>query len=71
MIEREINGEYRYFYYFTAAQQVGVAVSDEPDVHFADIGHPLVDTFPEGVSRGPHIDPDVFLDPVSGKTFLY
>ncbi len=71
MIERQIDGEYRYFYYFTAAQRVGVAVSDEPDGRFVDSGQPLVDTFPEGVQGGQHIDPDVFRDPVSGKYYLY
>lgn len=71
MIEKKIDGRYRYFFYFTAAQQIGVAVSDDPTGPFKDLGQPLVDSFPEGVSQGQHIDPDVFADPVTGKNYLY
>jgi hypothetical protein len=69
--EKKINGQYQYFYYFTAAQKIGVAVSDNPTGPFTDIGKPLIDTRPNGVTRGQVIDPDVFTDPVSGKSYLY
>ncbi len=71
IIERKINGQYKYFYYFTAAQKIGVAVADNPAGPFKDSGKPLVNSLPEGVKGGQQIDPDVFYDPVSGKYFLY
>jgi sucrose-6-phosphate hydrolase SacC (GH32 family) len=71
IVEKKINGEYKYFYYFTAAQKIGVAVSDNPTGPFVDLGKPLIAERPEGINRGQVIDPDVFTDPVSGKTYLY
>ncbi len=71
MVEKKINGEYRYFFYYTANKQVGVAVSSEPTGPFVDLGKPLVNVKPAGVSGGQEIDPDVFTDPVSGKSYLY
>lgn len=70
-IEKKVDGEYKYFYYFTAAQKIGVAVADDPAGPFTDIGRPLVDFKPSGASGGQEIDPDVFHDPVSGKDFFY
>tara|TARA_R100001369_G_scaffold75367_1_gene104242 strand:+ start:764 stop:2920 length:2157 start_codon:yes stop_codon:yes gene_type:complete len=70
-IEKEVNGEYKFFYYFTAAQKIGVAISDNPTGPFVDLGKALISGKPDGVKGGQEIDPDVFLDPVSGKTFLY
>jgi len=70
-IEKKINGQYKYFYYFTAAQKIGVAVSDSPTGPFIDSGKPLVSERPEGAIGGQEIDPDVFTDPVSGKSYLY
>ncbi len=71
IIERKIAGEYKYFYYFTAAQKIGVAVSDNPAGPFVDSGEPLINFKPNGVHGGQEIDPDVFLDPESGKYYLY
>ena len=71
IVEKKIKGKYKYFYYFTAAQKVGVAVSDNPTGPFVDSGKALVSTKPEGVKGGQVIDPDVFTDPKSGKTYLY
>ncbi|WP_240915219.1 family 43 glycosylhydrolase [Chitinophaga oryziterrae] len=71
IIERKINGKYKYFYYFTAAQKIGVAVADDPTGPFVDSGKPLIDKYPEGVTRGQQIDPDVFSDPKTGKNYLY
>ncbi len=70
-IEKEVNGKYKYFYYFTAAQKVGVAVADNPSGPFTDSGKPIIDFRPEGVNGGQEIDPDVFHDPQSGKDYLY
>jgi len=71
IIEKKMDGDYKYFYYFTAAQKIGVAVADDPTGPFMDSGHPLIDFKPEGVTGGQEIDADVFTDPVSGKTYLY
>lgn len=71
IIEKKVAGQYKYFYYFTAAQKIGVAVSDNPTGPFVDIGQPLIATHPEGVKGGQEIDPDVFTDPRTGKSYLY
>ncbi|HEY1163743.1 MAG TPA: family 43 glycosylhydrolase, partial [Chitinophaga sp.] len=36
IIEKKIDGKYQYFYYFTAAQKIGVAVADSPTGPFKD-----------------------------------
>ncbi|UUF13692.1 MULTISPECIES: family 43 glycosylhydrolase [Flavobacterium] len=71
IVEKKIKGKYQYFYYFTAAQKIGVAVSDNPEGPFKDSGKALISTRPEGVKGGQEIDPDVFTDPKSGKSYLY
>jgi arabinoxylan arabinofuranohydrolase len=70
IIEKMIEGKYRYFYYFCAAQKIGVAVADDPAGPFTDSGQPLIASAPPGAG-GQQIDPDVFYDPASGKTYLY
>jgi hypothetical protein len=69
--EKKINGQYRYFFYYTGDAKIGVAASDNPQGPFTDIGKPLVATKPNGITRGQIIDPDAFTDPVSGKSYLY
>ena len=71
IIEKKIDGGYKYFYYFTAAQKIGVAVADDPTGPFVDSGQPLIDYKPDGIARGQEIDADVFTDPESGKSYLY
>ncbi len=71
IIEKKMNGEYRYFYYFTAAQKIGVAVAEHPTGPFTDSGKALIDFKPKGINRGQEIDPDVFTDPKTGKSYLY
>ena len=71
MIEKKIDGAYKYFFYFTAAQNIGVAYSDNPAGPFTDKGEVLIDWKPEGINWGQEIDPDVFTDPQSGKSYLY
>jgi len=71
IVEKKIKGKYKYFYYFTAAQKVGVAVADHPAGPFKDLGKPLLADRPEGVNRGQVIDPDVFTDPQTGKSYIY
>lgn len=70
-IEKKVNGAYKYYYYFTAAQKIGVAVADDPTGPFTDSGKALIAKAPEGIKGGQEIDPDIFEDPVSGKTYLY
>ncbi len=69
--EKKIDGNYRYFYYFTAAQKIGVAVAEQPTGPYKDIGEPLIDWKPEGINRGQEIDPDVFTDPLTNISYLY
>jgi hypothetical protein len=69
--EKKINGNYKYFYYFCAAQKIGVAVSDNPVGPFVDSGKALIDKRPDGAKGGQQIDPDVFTDPQTGKNYLY
>lgn len=71
IIEKKVNGQYKYFYYFTAAQKIGVAVADDPAGPFTDMGKALIDKKPEGVRGGQEIDPEVFTDPQTGKSYLY
>ena len=71
IVEKKVNGTYKYFYYFTAAQKIGVAVADHPAGPFKDLGKPLIDKKPEGAKGGQQIDPDVFTDPATGKSYLY
>lgn len=70
-IEKKVKGKIKYFYYFTAAQKVGVAVADTPEGPFTDSGEALINFKPEGINRGQEIDPDVFTDPKTGKSYLY
>ena len=71
IIEKKIKNNYKYYYYFSAAQKVGVAVADDPCGPFVDSGKALIAGRPEGARGGQEIDPDVFEDPKSGKTYLY
>ena len=72
IIEKKIGKDkYKYYYYFTAAQKVGVAVADDPTGPFVDSGKALVASKPEGVRGGQEIDPNAFYDPVSKKDYLY
>lgn len=59
--EKKVNGTYKYFYYFVAAGNIGVAVADEPTGPFVDSGKKLVD----------NIDPAVYTDTITGKSYLY
>ncbi|MBV4357558.1 family 43 glycosylhydrolase [Parasegetibacter sp. MAH-26] len=72
IIERKVNGQYKYYYYFCAEAKIGVAVSDNPTGPFVDLGQPLISKRPEVITRGGQtIDPDVFQDPQTGKCYLY
>src|SRR5690606_11488303 len=42
--EKKINGQYKYFFYYTGDAKIGVATSDHPQGPFTDIGKPLVAT---------------------------
>jgi len=62
---------YKYYYYFVANKSIGVAVADRPEGPFCDaLGHPLL-TREETKAPGQVIDPDVFMDPQTGKYYLY
>ncbi len=70
ILEKKTTNGYRYYFYFCANLKIGVAVANDPGGPFVDSGKPLINFNPNGVS-GVAIDPNVFVDPVSGKTFLY
>jgi hypothetical protein len=69
--EKKTGGSYKYYFYFCAAQKIGVAVSDNPTGPFIDSGKPLIENRPEGAGGGQQIDPAVFTDPKTGKSYLY
>jgi len=72
IIEKKTDSGYKYYYYFSAEKKVGVAVADNPTGPFVDSVKPLVAETPKAVGRQiQEIDPDVFMDPVSGKYYLY
>jgi arabinoxylan arabinofuranohydrolase len=71
IVEKKMGGQYKYFYYFTSAQKIGVAMADLPTGLFIDLGKPLIDALPEGIGGGQVSDPDVFTDPKTGKSYLY
>jgi beta-xylosidase len=56
----------KYFLYFTAESNIGVAVGDAPTGPFVDLGRPLV---ADGDFSGRAIDPSVFIDD-DGTPFL-
>lgn len=61
--------EGRYYFYFCAEQQIGVAVADSPAGPFRDpLGEPLVAK--DGAWSGQMIDPAVFTDD-DGRAYLY
>lgn len=70
--KKQPDGSYRYYYYYTADKQIGVAVANDPAGPFTDAGKPVVERpLPAGTGRGQNIDPDVFCDPATGKNYLY
>ena len=71
--EKEIDGKLKYFYYFSAAQNIGLATADDPAGPFTDSGKAFVGEKPEAIKRGGGqiIDPDVFVDPNDGKAYFY
>ncbi len=71
IIEKQVEGNYKYFFYFCGEQKIGVATASSPTGPFFDSGKELISDLPPGVSGGQQIDPDVFHDPVSGKYYLY
>ncbi len=71
IIEKKVKDAYKYYYYFTAAGKIGVAVADDPTGPFIDSGAALIDSLPDGVVKGHQIDPDIFCDPETGKYYLY
>ncbi|MGW0311523.1 family 43 glycosylhydrolase [Streptomyces flavidovirens] len=58
----------KYYFYYSADTNIGVAVSDRPTGPFKDpLGKPLI---PRGALTGQMIDPAVFTDD-DGKSYLY
>lgn len=72
VLMRKVEDDYRYYFYFSAAQQIGVAISASPTGPFKDSGKALVAKRPAAVKGGgQEIDPDVFVDPKTNKPYLF
>ncbi len=75
IIEKKTGDSYKYYYYFSGdasgTKNIGVAVANDPLGPFIDSGAPLISEKPTGVSGGQEIDPNVFIDPISQKSYLY
>lgn len=69
--KRMPDGTWKYFFYFTAETKIGVAVADDPAGPFRDLGKPLIAERPAEADGGQCIDPDVFTDPATGKSYIY
>ena len=71
--EKWLNGQWKYFFYFSAhnaslgKKTLGVATADSPIGPFKASEKPLFTSS----SAGQMIDSDVFTDPVSGQSYLY
>ena len=67
------NGKY-YFYYCAklpnGTSAIGVAVADNPAGPFKAADQPLVTRTMEGVTVGQAIDPSIFTDPNTGKSYI-
>ncbi|MEL0455912.1 family 43 glycosylhydrolase [Flavobacteriaceae bacterium SZ-1-7] len=73
IIEKNINGNYKYFFYFSGndgIKKIGVAVANDPTGPFIDSGAPMISQLPVG-ANGQLIDGDIFEDPISGKSYFY
>jgi beta-xylosidase len=57
----------RFYFYFSANGNIGVAVADSPTGPFTDLGRPLI---ADGDYEGQMIDPAVFVDD-DGRAYLY
>ncbi len=65
----ERNG--KYYFYFPAALQIGVAVSDNPDGPFEDaLGKPLITAEEAAGCQTRAIDPNIFIDD-DGRAYLF
>ncbi len=74
IVEKKVNDSYMYFFYFSGnagIKKIGVAVANNPSGPYIDSGEPLLSELPSGVYGGQLIDGDVFVDSVSGKSYLY
>ena len=73
--EKLVDGKYKYYFYFSGnpvaggGKQIGVAVADDPTGPFKAMDTAMITESPTG--RGQQIDVDVFIDPQSGKSYLY
>ncbi len=75
IVEKKVGDDYKYYYYFSGnyvaggGKQIGVAVADDPTGPFVAEKEPMIKESPEG--WGQQIDPCAFIDPVSGKSYIY
>ncbi|MCE4566618.1 family 43 glycosylhydrolase [Maribellus sp. CM-23] len=75
IVEKKVGEDYKYYYYFSgnyvagSGKQIGVAVAENPTGPFVAEKEPMITESPVG--WGQQIDPCTFIDPVSGKAFIY
>lgn len=75
IVEKKVGDGYKYYYYFSGnyvaggGKQIGAAVADNPTGPFVAEKEPMIKESPVG--GGQQIDPCAFIDPVSGKSYIY
>ncbi|RKD90901.1 family 43 glycosylhydrolase [Mangrovibacterium diazotrophicum] len=75
IVEKKVGDDYKYYYYFSGnyvaggGKQIGVAVADNPTGPFVAEKEPMITESPVG--WGQQIDPCAFIDPASGKSYIY
>lgn len=63
--------KYRYYFYYCANEQIGVAIGDDPAGPFVDHGRIVGHDLRPKNRGGVEIDPFVYHDPNTGKYYLY
>ncbi|WP_163198628.1 MULTISPECIES: family 43 glycosylhydrolase [Bifidobacterium] len=73
--KKVINGKAQYFFYYCAKypngqSAIGVAVADNPAGPYKAADQPIVTRTMEGVTVGQAIDPSIFTDPKTNKSYI-
>lgn len=73
--KKVIDGQSKYFFYYCAKypngeSAIGVAVADNPAGPYKAADQPIVTRSMEGVTVGQAIDPSIFTDPNTGKSYI-
>ena len=73
--KKVIDGQSKYFFYYCAKypngeSAIGVAVADNPAGPYKAADQPIVTRSMEGVTVGQAIDPSIFTDPNTGRSYI-